>query len=425
MSKNFKDYKIAACFIKKLENLNIRETTDIQSKIIGRLASEESVFFSSATGTGKTFAYLLPFLSKLQEVADIKNPPEPETLPPQKGLKNFPVLLIIAPTLELCSQISNEIDFLIKNTSIRSLLAIGSVNPQRQIETIKKIKPEIIIGSPSRLLVLAKKKIIKFEGLRFLVLDEADRLVSEEMSDDTSGLCKIIMNNARKNGSSPVITACSATLNFKCREKLMIFFGGEDIPFIESGVHEILRDKIEHWAIFSDKRRKDQTLRSLLSALKSKKGKKSKIKVLVFTSRSDEASLTLSRLLHHRIQAAGLFGKINKKPLSSQERKAALDSFRDGGTEVLVSTDLAARGLDIEGVTHIVALDVPSDSEAYIHRCGRTARAGKCGTMITIGDETQMRLLALLEKKLKIKVLPKELHYGEVCAPLPVTEDDE
>jgi len=210
-------------------------------------------------------------------------------------------------------------------------------------------------------------------------------------------------------------------MNEKFREKLLTVIydtnkNHEEIPFIESDDHEILREKIEHWAIFSEKRRKDQSLRSLLAAVKTKKSKE---KILVFTSRGDEAGFILSRLQHHHVPAAGLFGKTGKKPISSAERKEALDSFRQGRVEVLVSTDLAARGLDIPGITHVVALDVPADPEVYIHRCGRTGRAGKRGIMVTIGDETQMHLLAALEKKLRIKVQPKELYYGQVCVPQP------
>jgi superfamily II DNA/RNA helicase len=121
--------------------------------------------------------------------------------------------------------------------------------------------------------------------------------------------------------------------------------------------------------------------------------------------------------LYHHVSAAGLFGKANKKPQTGGERKDALDSFREGRAAVLVSTDLAARGLDIPDITHVIALDVPEDEEVYIHRCGRTGRAGKKGVMVTIGDETQMRLLALLEKKLKIRVMPKELYEGKICVP--------
>ncbi|MCL2721461.1 MAG: DEAD/DEAH box helicase [Treponema sp.] len=407
MSEGFSNLKVASNFITRLEERKIREPTDIQRKIIPHLTSGESVFFASATGTGKTFAYLLPFLSLMIESSHNNT-----------GTK--PCFVIIAPTLELCTQINGELDFLLSGTNIRSLLLIGSVNLDRQIETIKKTKPDIIVGNPNRILILAKKRILRLNP-QFLVLDEADRLVSDEMINDTFELCQII-NRSKKEKNNIIFAACSATMNKKNRDKLSDIINYKDISFIESEDHEILREKIEHWAIFSEKRRKDQTLRSLLAALKERKSKKNKF--LVFTNKGDEAGITLSKLQHHHVSAAGLFGKISKKPISSQERKIALESFRNGSVEVLVSTDLAARGLDIQGVTHVIALDVPSDSEVYIHRCGRTARAGKRGTMITIGDETQMHLLAAMEKKLKIRVQPKELHYGKVCAPLPIKEDE-
>jgi superfamily II DNA/RNA helicase len=398
---NFEQLGAAACFIKCLEKRNIKEATDIQCKVIPRLTAGESVFFTSATGTGKTFAYLLPLLTFLIEKE-----------------KTFgPRILILAPTLELCSQISSELEFLLTGLPIRSFLAIGSISLDHQIENIRKTKPDIVVGNPNRLLLLAQKRILKLNGLYSLIFDEADRLVSSEMIDDTSELCAIIRKCTKSD--KILLTACSATINKKSAEKIQsVFFGSraeKEIPLIESDNNEILRDKIEHWAIFSEKRRKDQTLRSLLAAIKTKK---SSIKALVFTSKGDEAVMVLSRLQYHHVSAAGLFGKIGNKPLSGTERKEALDLFRNGSVDVLVSTDLAARGLDIPDITHVIALDVPADSEAYIHRCGRTGRAGKRGIMVTIGDETQMRLLASMEKKLKIRVNPKELSYGKVCAPL-------
>ena len=142
---------------------------------------------------------------------------------------------------------------------------------------------------------------------------------------------------------------------------------------------------------------------------------------IIFTSRNEDAGKILSQLQFHQVSAAGLFGK-NKgrdsgsSPITNVQRKEALESFRKGKVEVLICTDLAGRGLDIQGITHVVALDVP-DSEVYIHRSGRTGRAGKRGIKITIGDEVQMHLLASLEKKLGIKIFPKELYKGNICVP--------
>lgn len=395
-------------FIEKLKERSVVKPTAIQEIVIPRLFAGKDTVFRSATGTGKTFAYLLPVLQQITKTGG-------------QGL----AALICAPTLELCSQIKAEIDFL---TDLPASLLIGSVQLDKQIENLKRERPVIAVGNPGRLLVLAKMGKLKLQNLRFLILDEADRLTANELFDDTKEFLsrvdraqeRSVKNggiNGDANGEEPsrtglCVAACSATVGGKTRALLGTLF--ENAEIAESDDHEILRERIEHWAFFSEKRRRVQTLRSLLAALK---GKKSKFRALVFTSRGDDAGRILSQLQYHHISAAGLFSKAGGKPLSSGDRKAALDAFRGGKADVLVSTDLAARGLDIPNLGCVIALDVPEDREVYIHRAGRTGRAGKRGIMATIGDETQMRLLASLEKKLKIRVQPKELYQGRVCVP--------
>jgi superfamily II DNA/RNA helicase len=391
----FKKLGVDQSLIDKLNKRSIIQPTAVQRLVIPRLFSGENLVFRSATGTGKTFAYLLPALQRLSS----------EGVNHNRG----PSVVICAPTLELCSQIKAEADFL---SVLQAALLTGSGNLDRQIETLKRNRPAVVVGNPGRLLILAKMGKLKFNSVEFLILDEADRLTAQECLEETKELMAIIERTA--DGGLRV-AACSATVGVKTRALLGTLYKSAEIA--ETDDHEILYERIEHWAIFSEKRRKIQTVRSLLSALKTKK---SRIKALIFTSRNDEAGLLLSRLQYHHIAAAGLFGKINKRPVTGAQRKEALDSFRDGKVEVLVSTDLAARGLDISGITHVIALDVPEDGEVYIHRCGRTGRAGKRGVMVTIGDETQMHLLSSLEKKLKIRIHPKELYEGRVCVPLPV-----
>jgi len=412
---SFENLNIHQSFIAKLKERSIVEPTAIQNLVIPALFAGKNILFRSATGTGKTFAYLLPALQSLAE----------EGFANQGG---GPAVLVCAPTLELCSQIKTEVDFLASSFAksggsagrdCQTALLTGSVKIDRQIELLKKNKPAVAVGNPGRLLVLAKMGKLKFRSLRYLVLDEADRLTVRECLEETRELLKIIERETKSRTEKKLcLAACSATVGKKICPQLGELFSLAEL--IESRDHEILRERIEHWAVFSEKRRRVQTLRSLLAALKNKpsKSKKHRIKALVFTSRGDEAGKILSQLQYHHIPAAGLFGKVNKKPMTSTERKEALDLFRNGRIEVLVSTDLAARGLDIQDITHVIALDVPQDGENYIHRCGRTGRAGKRGVMVTIGDETQMRLLASLEKKLKIRVMPKELYGGQICAPV-------
>jgi superfamily II DNA/RNA helicase len=175
----------------------------------------------------------------------------------------------------------------------------------------------------------------------------------------------------------------------------------------ETKENEILRDKIEHWAFFCEERDKIKLLRSFLAALRPRK-------ILIFTGRGAQVGNIVSKLQYHGISALGLFGDMDKKL-----RKQAMDDFRRGRCAALVASDLAARGLDIPGISHIISLDTGEDPDVYVHRCGRTARAGKRGVMASFGDEVEMRRLAKLEKKLGIVVYPKELYGGKLGTPAP------
>jgi superfamily II DNA/RNA helicase len=463
-------------FAGRLAERNILDPTGIQRQVIPLLLAGQSVIFRSATGTGKTFAYLLPLFQRLLGLpaeeagasgavdgADGERRPGgpaggPGAVPaaahdngggsggpadnfgggagglggghgaaakgPHRG-PDGPAMLILAPTHELCAQIKAEVDFLLKGNfvapgrsavwagkadrvgkaDLRSLLVIGQTGMSRQIESLKKEKPAIVVGNPSRILALAKMGKLRFGGLRFLVLDEGDRLVSDDMYETAAELAALI-HRRRPVPSELCAVACSATLSPESRGRLLPLLGKgqEEVTVVETDEAEILRERIGHWAFFSEGRQKLQTLRSLLAALKPKKA-------LVIAGRGGEPGKAVAQLQHHHIHAAPLFGDMDGK-----SRKDAIDGFRSGRIPVLVSSDLAARGLDIPGITHVIALDVPEKEGGYIHRAGRTARAGKRGIMITIGDAGEMRRLVRLEKKLGITIYPKELRGGKVCA---------
>jgi len=395
----FHSLGIPPVFTERLALRSITRPTAVQRLAIPPLLEGKSIVFRSATGTGKTFAYLLPALQGLLRG---------RAAAPYLG----PELLVCAPTLELCSQIKNELDFLLAADGDgipgmgRASLLIGSVNLKKQIEGLKKGKPLMAVGNPGRLLLLAKMGKLSFRGLRFLVLDEADRLTAPESREETAELARAIAGGGQE---SLTVAACSATMSAKSREQLHPLLEGAGL--LETDEQEILRERIEHWAIFSEGRRKAKTLASFLAAAKPKK-------VLVFTGRSYDAGKAVSALRQRKIAAAGLFSGMDKN-----ERKAALERFRSGKAQVLVSSDLAARGLDIPGISHVVALDIGENPDSYIHRAGRTGRAGKRGIMVCIGDELEMHRLAALEKKLGIVVYPKELYGGRVCAPMPIGDD--
>ena len=396
---NFSDLGVEPFFSGKLAKRSINSPTAVQCLVIPPLAEGKNIIFRSATGTGKTFAYLLPALQRILPGGTEK-----------KTAIQGPALVVCAPTLELCSQIKNELDFLLP-PGVSSSLLIGSVNLNRQIESLKKNRPVAVVGNPGRLLLLAKAGKLQFNNLQFFIFDEADRLTADDCREETKSLIRYINNEVqfrlkRSPSENPLtIAACSATVSIKLRESLCPLL--ENALFVETDEQEILREMIEHWAIFSEGRRKTQTLRSFLAAAKPRK-------VLIFTGRSFDVGKIVASLQHHHIGAAGLFSGRDKK-----DRKEAVEHFRSGKASVLVSSDLAARGLDIPGISHVVALDVPENKETYIHRAGRTGRAGRKGIMVSIGDEVEMHRLATLEKKLGIIVRPRELYGGRVGDPVP------
>jgi superfamily II DNA/RNA helicase len=397
--KDFAGLGVLPEFTDRLVKKFVIKPTAVQSLVIPKLLEGKSVVFRSETGTGKTLAYLLPGLQRLLGGMDAPYP--------------GPRLLVCAPTLELCSQIKDEIDFLLdKQYGVVVSLLIGSINLSRQIDNLKKNKPHVIVGNPGRLLLLLKMGKLKFRDLGFIVFDEADRLTAPESREETAALARIAaeeLNRRPAGRDGLVIAACSATVSAKTREFLRPLLDNAEL--LETDEQEILRDRISHWAIFSESRRKNQTLVSFLASAKPKKA-------LVFTGRSNDAGKTASILQRHKIAAAALYGGMDKK-----ERREAMERFRSGKASVLVSSDLAARGLDIPDISHVIALDVGEDKDVYIHRAGRTGRAGKKGIMVSIGDEIEMRRLAALEKKLGIAVYPKELYGGKVLAPETVTDE--
>jgi superfamily II DNA/RNA helicase len=412
-SGSFAALGIARYFIEALAGRGILSPTPIQALVCPRLLAGESLFFSSATGTGKTFAYLIPIFQRLLASASSPRP------------AGGPRVLIAAPTYELCSQIKAEADFLLEPANaarrgpetegslpaagpLKAALLIGGGNIGRQIDGLRKEKPDIIIGNPGRILQIVRLGKLKPGNLEYLVLDEGDRLVSPDLAEETGEFLRFVRTarpGAEKN--PPLVTACSATLSAKTSDRILGLLDMErpDFPLLESHDRAILGERIQHWAIFSERRKKIDTLRSFLTAAKPRKA-------LVFTAKAGEVGNILSRLQYHHIAASALFGGMDKGG-----RKQALDDFRKNRVVVLVSSDLAARGLDIDGISHAIALDVPQDGDAYIHRAGRTGRMGKAGIMLTIGDAEEMRALAKLEKRLGIVIYPKELRGGKIVTP--------
>lgn len=373
----FTELPLARELIAALEQQQITDPTPIQKAALPVLASGKDAYLHAETGTGKTLAYLLPIFGRL----DISQAATQAT--------------IIAPTHELAIQIHRQCCDLAVNSGwpVRSVLLIGGTSTERQIEKLKK-KPHIVVGSPGRIAELLGKGKLKAQFMRSIVIDEADRLLSEE----TLLAVRAIIQAAP--GSRQLIFA-SATLE---RESSAIATElAPELVMLEAGAAPINRD-IEHFYLICEGRDKPDELRKLLHALAPERA-------IVFTHRNDEAEKIALKLAHHGVIAADLSTALHK-----EQRKHAMDGFRKGDIRVLIASDIAARGLDIKGVTHIFNFDVPTLSKTYLHRAGRTGRAGAKGVTVTLMTETEARLVRRYEEELGILMQRVRMREGKMIA---------
>lgn len=441
MDKQFSDFGIGEEIIQRLSAAGITSPTAVQQKIMPLVAEGKNLMFQSETGTGKTFAYLLPILQRLCDNPKSSNPVR---------------VLVASPTYELASQIKAQVRLV---SDVKCALCIGGAPISRQVELLKE-KPQIVIGGPARLLELIHLKKLKADAVETLVLDEADRLLSPELRDATEGLLERLPRRVQLIGNSATVSDYTRKVLQNARDAIdraseekapaergkasgskdsagkistdMAANGNKDagakdsgntpadrkqaasaIEFVTLPTEDVLRKRITHVAIFAERRDKIDTLRSFINAVKPKK-------LLIFTAKSDQIENIASKLRYRKLECEALSAKIGK-----QERKSAIDRFRSGKVSILVTTDLASRGLDIPDVTHVVQLDLPQTADFFIHRAGRTARAGKTGMNCVIGDAYEMQDFAKLEKKLGLKVYPKILYKGKLTSPRPDAEEND
>lgn len=356
------------------EKSQFGEPTEVQAEAIPLLLEGKDVIAQSPTGTGKTLAYLLPVLNKID--AD------------KKTIQG----VILASSQELVMQILSEAQKWSEGSGIRTASFIGGANVKRQLEKLKK-NPHIIIGTPGRTLELIKQKKIKMHEVNTIVLDEGDQLLTKEHLPTVQNIIKSALADRQ-------VALFSATLS----------------PFIEKEAKELMKDpeviRIE----------KDETIRSgQVEHIYFTADQREKIKILEKISRLDGAkslvfmkdigNLTVAseKLAFHEIVTGVLHSDLNK-----DKRKNALKDFRTGKVNMLLATDVAARGLDIKGVTHVVHFDFPKDIEQYVHRSGRTGRFGADGTVISIVTEREERELKKMCRELGIEVEKRVFYRGVI-----------
>ena len=377
-AKTFSDLGIEEQYAARLVPRGITEPSFVQVEAIPEILSGTSIIFQSETGTGKTLAYLLPLLQNIEKLENSK-----------KEIK----IAILSPTVELSSQIKAQVQIV---TESKAALLVGGAPIKRQIELLKE-KPLIVVGGPARLLELFQLKKLKLDGLEAIVLDEVDRLFSKELKDTTLEFLSAVKKDVQ-------LIALSATITQSIQKILQNEMDKQDIKTLFLPPEDVLRKRITHYAVFAETRDKIDTLRKILVGEKPEKA-------LVFTSKLDQVANIVSKLKYKNIECYALTAKTDKT-----ERKATIDRFRSGKIKILVTSDLVSRGLDIPNITHVIQMDMPEDDDFFIHRAGRTARMGKTGINIVIGDGYEMRKYANLEKKLKIIVYPRILYKGNLVS---------
>jgi len=365
MNKTFDELSLRPSIVKALAMENIKVPTDVQAQAIPLALQNQDLIVQSETGTGKTLAYLLPIFELLADSVEAK-------------------AIVLVPTHELAVQVLRQVERLVANAGIpvRSAMLIGKVNIERQIEKLRE-KPQIIVGSAGRVLELIKKKKLNAQTVKRIVLDEADRLLSDDNAESTLGVIKTTQKDRQ-------LVAFSATIPAKTLEKLQTIM--KTPVLLQSQATATVPTSIKHFYRLVEKRDKAETLRKLIRSLGAKKS-------LIFMNNNHEIEIVYEKLNYHGLKTDCLHGTNRKF-----DRKKTMDDFRNGKVDNLIASDLAARGLQIDGITHIFNMTMSENAQDYLHRAGRTGRNGNDGTVVSIVTAYEYELLKGHAKKLGLEI---------------------
>jgi len=376
MQTSFDQFGLEESIVAALKKEGIVEPTAIQVQTIPFILEARDVVGQSETGTGKTLAYLLPIFQKIDT------------------LKRETQAMILSPTHELAIQIQREIEILANNSglAVTSAAIIGNVNIARQIDKLKE-KPHIIVGSSGRILELIGKKKISSQTIKTLVLDEADRLLDENNSQTVKAVIKTTLRRTQ-------LLLFSATLPAATLQRAEDILKNPEVIRVTDKV--MIAPTITHMYFSAEQRDKVEVLRKLVRMVIPSRA-------LIFINKSEEIEKLVEQLKFHGLEAEGIYGGASKI-----NRRKAMDDFKSGKTSLLVASDLAARGLDIKGITHIFNLDLPEDPQLYLHRVGRTGRAGENGIAISIVNIKEVPSIKRLENMFVISIHHKEMLQGKI-----------
>lgn len=360
----FENLGIPAVLVEKLANNNIKIPTEVQAQAIPFILQGRDIIGQSPTGTGKTLAYLLPLLTRIS--------------PENKSAQ----VLILAPTRELAVQVNKLANELGNDLGILAVPVLGGVNIHRQVDSLKK-KPHILVGTPGRVLELLRMRKINAQTIKSVVVDEVDKMWGMGFKEDVQAVIKATLRDRQVIMVSATVSAelVASTIEL-LREPEMVNIS-QDRQTAET---------IKHIYFMTQEKNKAEMLKNLIEIYKPRKA-------IIFINSNKGVIPFARRFRDFGLAAEGLHSELNP-----QDRKTVLEKFRSGKARFLVTTDLFARGMDIKDVEIVFNLDIPINSEYYIHRVGRTGRAGTSGLAVNFVTPEQKFIMPKYEKQLDISI---------------------
>ncbi len=383
----FHDFEIRPEVMHAIADLQFRYCTPIQAAILPKLLEGLDAAGRAQTGTGKTAAFLVAIITRLLN-APLKQPN-----------RRAPRVLVLAPTRELALQIKKDADAFTKYTDLKVLAVLGGIEYKEQKEILSGEKVDIVVATPGRLLDFKKQGSIKLDKVEILVIDEADRMLDMGFIPDVR---RIIESTPPKANRQTMLF--SATLTPEVNRLAARWTKEPSIVEIEP--EQVVVKTIKQVFYLTTDSEKFKVLYNLIT-------KRGLDRVMVFANRKDIARDLKDHLSSHGINCSLLSGDVEQL-----RRIKRLENFRSGNIKVLVATDVAARGLHVEGISHVVNYTLPENPEDYVHRIGRTGRAGATGTSISFATETDSYFLPAIKDFLG-EDIPSSYPEDDLLAALP------
>lgn len=371
----FESLNLPAPLRETLAAMGITVPTEIQAAAIPPILEGHDVILQSQTGTGKTLAYLLPMLARL----------EPDR-PDLQGL-------VIAPTRELAMQIVTLLRQMLEGTPHTVQPLIGGANIRHQVERLKKTPPTLAVGTPGRLWELMTANRLRTQTLKTIVIDEVDHVLDPVFRTEVSRILQALPRTRQT-------VVASATIPPEAAETLARWMNHPRSIQVEGRL--ALPETLTHHYLVTEERDRLDSLRRLMHATRPRAA-------LAFVNDARRLDEWVGKLDFKGLRVAALQGGADKR-----DRGEVLKDFRDGKLQVLLATELAARGLDVPGLTHVFNVELPTDADHYLHRAGRTGRQGQPGMVVSLVTERERFVIEKLSRALGVPITPISTSHGQI-----------